>query len=95
MQNSVRLQAFSIFDKVALTFAPPFFMPNVGMAVRAFGDDVVRPNSQIGVHPQDYDLYHVGAFDDATGEMISLPEFERKVLARALDYKVQAEALAK
>lgn len=83
---TTRLQAFSVFDKVAKAFMPPFFIPNIGMAIRAFGDDVTRSNSHISKHPADFDLYHVGAFDDNDGTLYSFAPSDRKVISRALDF---------
>lgn len=81
-----RLQAFSIRDLVANLYAPPFFMPNVGMAVRAFGEDCKNPNSNLAKFPKDFELYHVGAYDEETGDFFSIPSSERTRLARATDY---------
>lgn len=86
-----RLQAFSIFDKVAKAFMPPFFMPNVGMAVRAFGDDVKRGDNNIARHPHDFDLYHIGCFNDDDGSMHSFDGPKRTIIARASDYVLHAD----
>lgn len=61
------LQCFSIFDSKAAAFAPPFFMARPELALRAFRDLAADPAASIAKHPEDYSLYLVGEFDDATG----------------------------
>lgn len=83
---TTRLQAFSVFDKIAQAFMPPFFLPNIGMAIRAFGDDVARPNSHLAKHPSDFDLYHIGCFDDNNADYFPFVPAERKLISRASDF---------
>lgn len=84
--NATRLQIFSIYDKKAESFMPPFFMPTVGMAVRAFGDDVSRAGSQLGTHPEDFELYHLGGFNDFTADFNIFPPSDRRTCSRAIDH---------
>lgn len=79
-----RLQVFSIFDLAAQSFMPPFFMPTVGMAVRAFGDDVVRPETHFARHPGDFVLYHLGGFDDLNGKFNLFDD--KLIVSRAVDF---------
>lgn len=65
----MKLTGFSIYDTKAEAFMPPFFMPSIGLGVRAFGDVLRDPNSPIGKHPRDYELFKVGEFDDSTGSV--------------------------
>lgn len=81
-----RLQVFCIYDAAAQAFMAPFFMPTVGMAIRAFGDDVVNPQGQLGRHPADYSLYHFGAFNDIKGIFSLFSPEDRKVISRAVDH---------
>lgn len=66
----------SVRDRAVDTFQRPFFAPAIGGAIRAFGDEVNRQGSEINAHPEDYDLYHLGNFDDQTGklEMLEQPK---------------------
>lgn len=63
----MKLKVFSIFDIKAKAYSNPFFMPHVGMASRAFGDEVNNPQSAINKHPEDFALYQVGEYDDLAG----------------------------
>lgn len=57
---------FSIYDSKANAYLPPFFLPTVAMAVRAFSDCVNSDDHQFGKHPSDFTLWHLGTWDDAT-----------------------------
>lgn len=62
-----KLKAFSVFDVKAQAYLPPFFLPEVAMGVRAFGDCVNDMSHAFGRHPADYTLFLLGAFDCSTG----------------------------
>lgn len=81
-----RLQVFSIYDGAAQAYMPPFFMPTIGMAIRAFGDDVANPQSHFSRHPADYVLYHFGSFNDLKGIFTLFAPEDRKIISRALDH---------
>lgn len=54
------------------------------MARRSFGDAVNDPQTGVSRHPEDYQLYQVGVFDDNAGtfDKFVSPEF----LANAVDF---------
>lgn len=71
----MKLLIFAVFDTKVAAFMPPFTMSTRGAALRGFGDEVARPGSEIGKHPEDYMLYEVGAFEQATGAVTAaVPE---------------------
>lgn len=61
---------FSVFDTKAAVFGTPFFMPREAMAIRSFEDLTNDGKSLVFNHPEDFSLYHVGDFDDDSGEMV-------------------------
>lgn len=61
------LEMFAIHDRMAGFYAPPFFMPAVGLARRAMLELASDPSTNIGRHPGDFSLYHLGTFNDQTG----------------------------
>lgn len=63
------LQAYSIFDRKALQYHPPFFASTDAAAVRSLSDLVQDPNTTVGRHPNDYVLYGVGTYSDADGSL--------------------------
>lgn len=60
-------------------YAKPFFVSTVGQAVRAFGDEAKRkaPDNELANHPEDFELFELGAYDDLTAsfELLSAPRF--------------------
>lgn len=59
------LQVMTIRDRVADAFDRPSFHTSVGAAARGFGDEINRPESITKNHAEDYDLYHLGTYDDS------------------------------
>ena len=59
----------AVFDRAANAYARPMFVPSTGVAIRSFSDEVNRsdPENQLFNHPDDFDLYDFGEFDDNTG----------------------------
>ncbi len=60
---------FSIYDQKAQAYNAPFCFAAAGQAIRAFADLADDPQSNIFKHPEDYTLYEIGVYDDATGEV--------------------------
>jgi len=87
-QPTCRLQVFSIFDKIAKAYMPPFFMPNIGMAIRAFGDDCRNPQGNLFKHSADFELHHIGEFNDFSGLMVARSG-GTSVISRASDFSAE------
>lgn len=70
------LKMVSIRDSAVNAFMRPFAVPAIGAATRAFTDDVNNPQSESHKHPEDYELYHVGDWDEDSGTFrpIEVPE---------------------
>lgn len=62
------LNAYSIYDRKALQYHPPFFASADGAAVRSLLDLANDSSTTIGRHPGDYVLFKVGDWDDETGK---------------------------
>jgi len=75
----------SVKDRAADVFNRPFFVPHRNVAVRDFTDEVNRSSSdnQLNKHPDDFDLYLLGTFDDNAGTFAM--EEQPVVLVRAKD----------
>lgn len=78
------LNAYSIYDRKALQYHPPFFASTDGAAVRSFSDLANDVNTSIGRHPADYVLYCVGTYDDQRGLMLSYDPINHVMDATAL-----------
>jgi len=64
-------KVFVVYDDKAKAYCLPFFLPEVGQAVRAFADSVNDLSHPIGQHPEDYYLFQAGTFDNASGKLLS------------------------
>lgn len=58
----------AIKDRALDAFMRPFFAQTKGQAIRMFNDEVNNNQSPMFAHPDDYDLYYLGMWDDTTGE---------------------------
>jgi hypothetical protein len=76
-------------DRVADGYSIPQFVLNIGAAIRGFGDEVRRPHSEerpnsLNQHPEDYDLFYLGEYDDESGQFEQLDR--PKQIAIGKDY---------
>lgn len=68
----MKLNVFSAYDEKAQVFLQPMFLVHQQEAVRSFKDEVAKPNSMLGRHPEDFKLYKLGSYNDSTGKLESL-----------------------
>lgn len=64
---AMQLIVVAVRDSAVDAFMRPFFVPSTGMAIRSFRDEVNRADSEMAKHPQDYELFQLGMFDEDTG----------------------------
>ena len=76
----------TVFDSASETYAQPFFIQTVGAAIRSFGDEANRADSQINQHADDFTLHKVGTWDYNTG---TIEPQRPQLLARAKDLIVK------
>lgn len=86
----MRYKIVSVRDRAIDTFGQPVFVNNIGGAIRSFGDEIKRPHTaerpnQFNQHPDDFDLYLMGEFDDETGEFVT--DGPPRQIAVGKDYK--------
>lgn len=74
----------AIRDKKAEFFHPPYAVPTEAMAIRGFGDAVLKGNSDLSAHPEDFCLFKVGEYNQLNGKVIPV---EPLSIASALDFK--------
>lgn len=59
---------FSIYDKKAEAFTNGCFQADFpGQALRAFNDMINSTDNDLGKHPEDYALFHIGTFNKENG----------------------------
>lgn len=76
-------------DRAMDAFMQPWFVPRIQMAVRSFADEVNRSDSPMFKHPDDYDLYCIGQWDDASG--VFMPVSPPDLVCRGKDVVVKPE----
>lgn len=59
----------AVRDRASDTFGSPFYVVARGQAIRNFADEINRSaaDNQLYMHPEDFDLYELGFYDDDTG----------------------------
>lgn len=65
----MKLIICTVKDRAADAYGRPMFVPSTGVAIRSFSDEINRNNAdnQLYNHPDDFDLYELGEFDDNSG----------------------------
>lgn len=66
------LKAYSIRDSKAEVYNTPFFSKTHGEAERNFAQLTRDDKSMVNKYPEDYDLYHIGTYDDLSGVFTGL-----------------------
>lgn len=80
----VVLKIYSVYDSATMAYLQPFYCRSHGEAIRSFTDAANTAEHNFHKHADDYILFHLGDFNDATGELIPLAE--RKSLGLASEY---------
>lgn len=72
----------ALLDKKIGEYSKPILVHSKGEALRSLQSEVENPQSVIGTHPEDFDLYHVANFNQVTGHVDALdsPAFMTKAL---------------
>lgn len=81
----MKMQIVVVRDIKANCFGQPNFVPNLGSSIRAFGDQC--QDEKAGVlfqHPEDFELYHIGEYDDGTGHIEMI---DKQQIATGSNYK--------
>jgi len=76
---------YAVKDLAVQAFGDCFLTRAPGEAMRSFQDEVNRTDgkSAVAQHPEDYELYKIGTYDDQTGKLHALEHPE--LTARAKD----------
>lgn len=65
------IKVCAVFDKAVEAYGQPFFVRALGEAQRQFIDAINDEKTPYHAHPGDYDLYHLGDYDDASGLLVA------------------------
>lgn len=80
---------YAVRDNAVEAFGTPFFLSGKGEALRSFSDEAnsKNENSAIAKHPEDYDLYELGVYDEIDGSIA--PHAKPEKIVRAKDTLIQ------
>lgn len=84
----MKLKIFSVYDSAAKAYIPPFFVAEVGLAIREFQGCASDPSHPFCKFSSDFTLFEVGEFDDSNGVISSYPEHVNHGLAASYQVKV-------
>lgn len=81
----------SVRDRQVDSFAQPMFFVAMGQAIRSFSDAVNGndKSSNLCLHPDDFDLYQLGIYDDEEGSFVN--EIPPKQIAIGKNVKLPKE----
>lgn len=68
----MKLEIYSVRDSKAEVYNQPFFNKTHGEAERNFAELTKDQKSMVAKYPDDYDLFHIGSYDDSTGVLSPL-----------------------
>lgn len=55
----------AVRDAAVDIYFTPIFVRSTGEAIRGFLDEVNREGSAFNIHPEDYELFQLGMYDDS------------------------------
>lgn len=72
----------SVRDICADMFGQPFYQASIGMAQRSFSDSVNQNDGKnlLAAHPEHFELYHLGFYDDADASFDLFPKPKQLLL---------------
>lgn len=65
------------FDKKTGLYDPPFVARHTGEAQREWAVVKKDPKTKFGLHPEDYELYHIANYNEQNGHIEKLQAFEQ------------------
>lgn len=89
----MKMHILCLRDIVANVWGQPTFAGNVGAAVRQFGDACVNTqdeNNILAKHPEDFEFWEIGEYDDETGIITPFPQEKRRQVAIGANYRKTA-----
>lgn len=91
----MKLQIYSIRDSKGEVFNTPFFQKTHGEAERNFRELVNDEKSMVSKYPEDFDLYHLGSYEDQSGKIEILPTPSHVVKAISVQRKPSLSEITK
>lgn len=89
----MKSKVYTVYDSKVESYMNPFLMQTKGQAIRAFADSVNDEKTQFYKHPEDFTLFEIGEYDDASG-VYSMHE-SKVSCGTALEFKQVPAVLVK
>lgn len=85
-RNKLLKPILTVKDRALDIYNLPFTQTTVAQAVRGFTDEINSDPERSGIakHPDDYDLYLIGQYDETTAELIPYETIELVVRGKDL-----------
>lgn len=83
----MKLEMVAVYDRAVESYGRPVFVTHTGEAVRGFIDERDNKDSQVGKHPEDFSLFHLGEYDDSSGRVQQFDQPKLLVAGVALKAK--------
>lgn len=64
----MKLEIVCVYDRAIQAYGRPFFVAATGGAIRSFLDELRNKESDLSKHPEDYDLFHLGSYEDSSAQ---------------------------
>jgi hypothetical protein len=77
-------QIVAIHDRALDAYQQPFLVRAIGEAIRAFQDAINKPESPMYAHPDDYDLYMIGTYNDESAKITQAAEPQQIAIGKQL-----------
>lgn len=78
------MKLISVYDIKSELWSMPMTAETNKAALRAFGNTVEQEGNEINQHPEDYELWEIGEYDNHTGE---IKQEHKELIARGGDVK--------
>jgi hypothetical protein len=85
------LKIYAVMDTKAEAFMNPFYVRTLGEAIRSFTDESNKQESPFFKHPEDFNLFELGDFDQFTG--VLQPHKAPKSIGTSASFKTQSQQL--
>jgi hypothetical protein len=85
----MKLKLFTVYDSKAEAYLQPFYAPSTGQAIRSFQETCNTPDHVFFKYPEDFTIFEMGTFDDATSiiDTYKTPTS----LGKAIEFKQQQQ----
>lgn len=70
----MKMKCVAVRDRMLAGFSQPMFFATSAAAERAFKDELNRQDGPFYKHPEDFELFELGEFDDQTGMIVCLEQ---------------------